>query len=121
MFWGGCLLSAAAIAMVPLAEPLELWIILAAALGLTVGPVMALPGEILTPESRGTGLGVYYTMYYLGTGCLPAIAGWLQDMTGSAVTAIWFSAFCLLIAPIFLMAFRWLQRRWKLGINEDWR
>ena len=121
MFWGGCLLSAAAIAMVPLAEPLELWIILAAALGLTVGPVMALPGEILTPESRGTGLGVYYTMYYLGTGCLPAIAGWLQDMTGSAVTAIWFSAFCLLIAPIFLMGFRWLQSRWKLGINEGWR
>ena len=27
MFWGGCLLSATAIAMVPLSEPLELWII----------------------------------------------------------------------------------------------
>ncbi len=119
MFGGGCLLSAAAIAMVPLSGPVELWIILSAALGLTVGPVMALPGEVLAPESRSTGLGMYYTLYYLGTGCFPAIAGWLQDMTGSAAAAIWFSAFCLLIAPIFLIAFRWLQNRWMLGINAN--
>ncbi len=112
MFWGGCLASAAAIAMVPVMDPVELWVVLAAVLGFTVGMVMALPGEVLSPESRATGLGLYYTMYYIGTGVLPAIAGWIQDTMGSAAFVIWFSAACLALAPFFLLAFRVLQFRW---------
>ncbi len=119
MFYGGCLAAAGAIAMVPLTEPLILWIILSAALGVTVGPVMALPTEVLSLESRGTGLGLFYTFYYLGTGGLPALAGWFQDATGSAAMVVWFSAFCLLIAPSFLLVFRLLQRRWQLGVSES--
>ena len=115
MFWGGCLAAAAAIAMVPVMDPVVLWVILSAILGITVGMVMALPGEVLSPESRATGLGLYYTMYYIGTGVLPAIAGWIQDTTGSAALVIWFSAACLALAPLFLLAFRILQNRWKLG------
>ncbi len=115
MFWGGCLAAAAAIAMVPVMDPVELWVVLAAVLGFTVGMVMALPGEVLSPESRATGLGLYYTLYYIGTGILPAIAGWIQDITGSAAFVIWFSAGCLVLAPFFLLAFRFLQHRWKLG------
>ncbi len=115
MFWGGCLAAAAAIAMVPVMGPVELWVVLSAVLGFTVGMVMALPGAVLSPESRATGLGLYYTMYYIGTGVLPAIAGWIQDTTGSAASVIWFSATCLAIAPFSLLAFRILQYRWKLG------
>ena len=76
---------------------------------------MALPGEVLSPESRATGLGLYYTIYYTGTGILPAIAGWIQDTTGSTAMVIWFSAACLTLAPFSLLALRLLQRRWKLG------
>ncbi len=119
MFWGGCLAAAAAIAMVPVMDPVELWVVLAAILGFTVGMVMALPGEVLSPESRATGLGLYYTMYYIGTGVLPAIAGWIQDATGSAAFVIWFSAACLALAPFSLLAFRILQYRWKLG-DRGW-
>lgn len=115
MFWGGCLTAAAAIAMVPIMEPVVLWVILSAILGITVGMVMALPGEVLSPESRATGLGLYYTIYYIGTGILPAIAGLIQDITGSASFVIWFSAACLFLAPLFLLVFRNLQYRWKLG------
>ncbi len=115
MFWGGCLIAAAAIAMVPVMDPVELWVVLAAILGFTVGMVMALPGDVLSPESRATGLGLYYTMYYIGTGVLPAIAGWIQDATGSAAFVIWFSAACLALAPFSLLAFRILQVRWQLG------
>ena len=113
MFWGGCLAAAAAIAMVPVMDPVELWIVLSAVLGLTVGMVMALPGEVLSAKSRSTGLGLYYTMYYVGTGVLPAIAGWIQDATGSAALVIWFSAACLALAPFSLLACRILQYRWK--------
>jgi MFS family permease len=115
LFWGGCLAAAAAIAMVPVTGPVELWVVLSAILGLTVGMVMALPGEVLSPESRATGLGLYYTIYYTGTGILPAIAGWIQDTTGSTAMVIWFSAACLTLAPFFLLGLRILQRRWKLG------
>lgn len=37
--------------------------------------VMALPGEVLSPKRRATELGLYYTMYYICTGILPAVAG----------------------------------------------
>ncbi len=117
MFWGGCLAAAAAIAMVPVMDPVEMWVVLSAILGFTVGMVMALPGEALSPESRATGLGLYYTIYYIGTGILPAIAGWIQDVMGSAAFVIWFSAACLAIAPFSLLAFRILQRRWRLGVQ----
>jgi predicted MFS family arabinose efflux permease len=116
MFWGGCL-TAAAIAMVPILDSVEMWVVLSALLGFTVGMVMALPGEALSPESRATGLGLYYTIYYIGTGILPAIAGWIQDAMGSAAFVIWFSAACLTVAPFSLLAFRVLQRRWELGVQ----
>ena len=111
LFWGGCLTAAAAIAMVPIIEPVALWVVLSAILGLTVGMVMALPGEVLSPASRATGLGLYYTMYYIGTGILPVIAGWIQEVMGSASFVIWFSAVCLSLAPLSLLAFRILQSR----------
>ena len=115
MFWGGCLTAAAAIAMVPIMDPVELWVVLSAVLGLTVGMIMALPGEVLSPESRATGLGLYYTMYYIGTGILPVIAGWIQDAMDSAALVIWFSAACLAIAPFSLLSVRVLQIRWNRG------
>jgi len=115
IFRGGCVVAAVAIAMVPLAgDPWALpWIVLAAVLGLTVGPVMALPAEVLSPKSRNTGIGLYYSIYYLGTGCLPALAGWILNTTGSVATVIWFSALCLLVAPLSLMALRATQTRWR--------
>ncbi len=106
IFWGGCVAAAAAIAMTPLAGPIALWVVLAAVLGLTVGPVMALPSEILSPESRNTGIGFYYSVYYLGTGGLPALAGWILGATGSVTIVIWFSALCLVLAPLCLLAVR---------------
>ena len=119
IFWAGCLAATAAIAMVPILDPVEMWVVLSALLGFTVGMVMALPGEALSPESRATGLGLYYTIYYIGTGILPAIAGWIQDIMGSAAFVVWFSAACLAVAPFSLLAFRVLQRRWGLGVQDS--
>jgi predicted MFS family arabinose efflux permease len=111
IFWAGCLVAAAAIAMVPFAGAVQFWVILSAALGFTVGPVMALPGTLLPPASRATGFGIFYTIYYLGTVCMPTAAGWLLDTTGSASIVIWYSAACLVAAPLALGACRLLQRR----------
>lgn len=114
-FWLGCLISAAAIALVPVTGPVLLWVVLAAAMGVTVGPIMALPGQILSPASRSTGLGVFYAVYYGGTVALPALAGWLIDATGGAKWVVWLAAACLVAAPLPLALCRHLQRRWGLG------
>ncbi len=115
LFWIGCWLSALTIAAVPLGGPIVLWVALTAIMGITVGPIMALPGALLSPASRATGLGVYYAIYYLGTVILPALAGWLLDVTGRSDWVVWFAAVCLLVAPLFLTWCRALQRRWTLG------
>lgn len=112
LFYVGCLASAATIALVPLGGPYMVLVAATAIMGLSVGPIMALPGVLLSPEGRGTGLGVYYAIYYLGTVLFPTMAGWLQDATGSLTAAIWYSVACLLAAPFPLLAVRVLQRRW---------
>ncbi len=95
--------------MVPLGGPILLWLSLISLMGMTVGPIMALPGDVLSPASRTTGLGVYYTLYYMGVGGIPALGGWLQDVTGSTPVVIWFGAGCLLVSPFLLSAARRLQ------------
>ncbi len=100
--------------MVPVGGPAALWVVLVAAMSMTVGPIMSLPGEVLSPASRATGLGLYYTLYYLGVGGLPALGGWIQEITGSAPVVLWFSAACLAVSPLSVAALRALQRRWAL-------
>ncbi len=114
--WIGCLVAAAAIAMIPVGGPIIVWIVLSAALGITVGAVMALPSEVLSTNSRATGMGVFYTLYYAGTAGLPALAGWLHEITDNVEAVIWFSAVCLVLSPITLLAFRKLQQRMAPGI-----
>ena len=111
MYWAGSLIAAGAIAMVPVGGPVLVWLLLISLMGMTVGPIMALPGDVLSQRSRATGLGVYYTVYYLGLAVIPTIAGWLREVTGSVPVVLWFSAACLAISPLSLAAARWLQGR----------
>jgi len=111
LFWIGCLASAVTINLVPVVGPVVLWVAATAIMGITVGPIMALPGVLLSPASRPTGLGIFYTTYYLGTVLLPAIGGWLLDATGTAQSAVWFAAGCLVVAPNSLVLCRYIERR----------
>jgi predicted MFS family arabinose efflux permease len=70
---------------------------------------MALPSDVLKAESRATGFGLYYSIFYLGMGTLPALAGGILDRTGSIPAVIWLSALCLMLAPAFYIAARLLH------------
>lgn len=71
----------------------RLWIIVFGfAFALGAPAVAALPGEVLTPESRGQGFGVWNTVYYIGMALVPAAAGYIVDASGGATGALWFSA-----------------------------
>jgi MFS family permease len=78
-------------------------------MGLPVGVVMSLPSEVLRPEHRGTGMGLFYTWLYMGHAGLPPIAGWLQDVVGGSAASIYFAGGLFLLTLPLLGAFRLMQ------------
>ena len=105
------LLSALACFGLPSLEPAWLWIAL---FGVVFGPVvvgsMALPGEVLQPETRATGFGLFFTTNYVGFAILPAVAGLLVDLTDSPAAPIWFAAAIFATVVPLVLWFRWMQR-----------
>jgi predicted MFS family arabinose efflux permease len=109
-------LSAGLTAMVclatPIIEPTWLWIVL---FGIVSAPVtvgsMALPGQVLSPQSRNSGFGLFFTMNYLGFGLLPPVAGFLLDLTYDPATPLWFSGGLYVAILPCLLIFHWLRRR----------
>ena len=84
-----------------------LWLVLGGLLGgLPASAFVALPSEFLRAESRGAGMGVFYTIYYLGCALLPSVAGVLYDLSGSARPTLWLSVGIAFACVPVLMLFR---------------
>jgi predicted MFS family arabinose efflux permease len=85
------------------------------ALGLLFGPpagiIVALPAEVLQPENRALGMGVFYTCYYPGMAALTALAGLTLDLTQNAAAPLLFGGALLFAAIFVLWLFRAFQRR----------
>jgi MFS family permease len=91
--------------------PVSVLLAIGLLLGLPVGVVMALPAEALRPESRATGMGLFYTGLYIGHAALPPVAGWLLDLSGAPAAPLAFAgALVLSVVPLYA-AFRAVQRR----------
>ena len=52
--------------------------------GTPAGAIVAIPAEILKPENRGPGLGLFITWFYGAMPVLLPIAGWCQYLSGNA-------------------------------------
>lgn len=89
--------------------PTALSILLGIFIGPPPGAMVSLPSEALTPENRGTGLGIFYTWFYLGMALGPAVAGLGRDVTGSAATPLLIGSIAFALVVPFLMAFRTFQ------------
>lgn len=57
-------------------------------LGLPIGLILALPGQIVQPSQRAMGMAIFYLWLYAGHGTLPAVAGWAQDRVGSTAAPV---------------------------------
>jgi len=84
--------------------------------GLPAGAFVNLPAEFLRPQSRGPGMGVFYTVYYVGCAILPALAGWLSDITASTRATLWFAALLAFLCIPALAVFRRALRRPPLAL-----
>ena len=93
------------------AAPVPVLLAIGLVQGLPVGVVMALPAEALRPESRATGMGLFYTGLYVGHAALPPVAGWLLDLSGSPAAPLAFAGVLVLCVPPLFAAFRAVQRR----------
>ena len=82
------------------------WLVLGGLVGgIPAAALVSAPGEFLRPESRGAGMGVFYTVYYLGCAVLPTLAGALYDASGGKA-ALWMATATALLAAATLFAFR---------------
>jgi predicted MFS family arabinose efflux permease len=73
--------------------------------------IASLPAEILRPDNRATGFGIYYIWYYAGSAALPPVGGFLKDVTGTATAAVLFSASMMFGSLCLLGLLRWEQAR----------
>lgn len=113
MFVGGTLAAGLFLGAIPLGGAVVAFsVFYGLAVSMTPGAVMSLPAEALRPASRATGFGVFYTVFYLGMGALPALAGWAVDFAGDPAAAIFVAAFSTALAALPWLGFRWLLRRW---------
>jgi len=69
------------------------------------GPIMSLPACVLPPDMRAVGMGLFYTIYFLGMMLGPTVGGTYASWVGTAGAAFDFGAAMLLICPILLWAF----------------
>ena len=86
-------------------------------LGLIFGPpagiIMALPTEVLHPQNRAAGMGLFFNCFYSGMMALTSLAGFARDLMQNAAAPILFGAMLLIIAIIILAIFRTFQARIK--------
>ena len=96
-------------------EPTVLWLLLFGLLrGGCTGGIMALPSQVLRPESRIAGFTVVSAMYFISMAAFPAIAGYLLDATANTAAPLWFSSFLWILIPAMLATFKILQHKWRI-------
>jgi predicted MFS family arabinose efflux permease len=73
--------------------------------GIPAAALVSLPAEFLRVASRSAGMGIFFTVYYLGCAVLPGFAGGLYDLYGGQ-SAIWMTAGVAFAAAPILWLFR---------------
>ena len=82
------------------------WLVLGGLVGgIPAAALVSLPAEFLSVASRSAGMGIFFTVYYLGCAILPGLAGGVYDLYGGQA-AIWMAAATTLAAVPILWLFR---------------
>jgi MFS family permease len=75
------------------------------------GLIMTLPADAVRAERRAIAIGIFFTCYYAGMGIEPALTGYARDITGAAAAPLVIAAVNMMLAALFILAFRAVQRR----------
>ena len=119
LLYGAFTVGVAGMALIPVTTyPVLVFVLVGSIAALPAGLIVALPGQILRPEARGPGMGLFFTMYYVGFGTLPEVAGWARDVTGSAGAPLQFGSVMYFAAAVFLTLFFVFKRRFAVSENS---
>jgi cyanate permease len=103
--------SGLALLIIPFtAAPLLPFGVLILVLGALPGLIMALPAQTLRAKSRATGMGLFYTIYYVLMALLPAGAGLARDVSGSFAAPTVVAGGLTLLCTLCLMLFHAAKR-----------
>lgn len=91
-------------------SPLAMLVLFGLAAGPAGGIIAALPGRVLAPSARHVGLGIFFTLYYLGMALLPGLAGWFRDRSGIDAAPLVFGAVLLVVAALLILVFPRVER-----------
>jgi len=75
------------------------------------GPIVAAAGGVPRPQARGAALGLFYTVFYMGSVVTPPLAGWAIDASGSPATGIMMMPALLLLSIAVFAVFHWQRIR----------
>jgi predicted MFS family arabinose efflux permease len=95
--------------------------LLSIAFGLALGPlsaaVMALPGTVLSPATRGVGLGLFYAIFFAEVALGPVLAGWAAESGAGPAGALWFGAATFLSSALAAIVLNALRARVRNGLG----
>jgi MFS family permease len=101
--------------VVPLADSVPLlvtlFIVTTVSGSLPAGAVVALTSEVLRPETRSTGMGIFFTWSYAGIALGPILAGFISDATANPAAPVYLIGLLALLTVVSLGLFRALQAR----------
>jgi predicted MFS family arabinose efflux permease len=109
---GGSLVAAlVTLALPTLPHPGLGFSLIGIAVGAPPGAVMSLLPGTLRPENLAAGLGIYYTVFYLGMALAQPAAGFVRDRSGSPQAPVLFAAVVMMGTALGFALFRRLERR----------
>jgi MFS family permease len=112
---GGLIAMAAAMpSMLASPSPLAMLVVFGVIAGLPGGIIAALPGRALAPKVRHLGLGIFFTLYYVGMAVLPALAGWFRDRFSEDAAPLIFGSALLVAAALLVALFRRIET-WRFA------
>ena len=112
---GGLIAMAAAMPfMLAAPSPLVMLVLFGVIGGLPGGIIAALPGRALAPKARHLGLGIFFTLYYVGMALLPGLAGWFRDRFAEDAAPLIFGSGLLVAAALLVALFRRMET-WRFA------
>lgn len=78
--------------------------------GLGAGSIVSLPSDILSPETRAFGMGIFWAIYYVLMMGAPAVAGAVAETLGNVDVAFVMASGLMAAAILAFWAFRRIER-----------
>lgn len=87
-------------------------------IGLVAGPIVSLPGAVLSAGERPLGMAVFWLTFFIPMGLLPPLAGYIRDISGDPASAIETGAAFPLLALIPLVIYAFATNGFRRSLRQ---